>query len=103
MEELDARLCVAGHGRPFTDVGAHIEANRKLVHERLRAVAAALDREPRTAVEIAPEVYGEPLTELNASWRLSETLCGLRHLEVQGAVRREQVAAGAGPDHWRTS
>jgi glyoxylase-like metal-dependent hydrolase (beta-lactamase superfamily II) len=107
VEELDARLCVAGHARPFTDVGAHIAANRKLVHERLEAVLAALETGPRTVVEIVPEVYGEPLTELNASWRLSEALCYLTHLEVEGRVtceRAETPDAGghaAGPDRWR--
>jgi hypothetical protein len=50
-----------------------------------------------------PEVYGEPLTALNASWRLSETLCYLAHLEVQGRVlrEREEAAGEAGPEHWR--
>ena len=38
VERLDARLCLAGHGRPFTDVPGHIEANRALVAERLAAV-----------------------------------------------------------------
>ena len=106
VQELDARVCVAGHGRPFTDVGAHIDANRKLVHDRIRAVATALGGEPRTVVEIVPEVYGEPLTPLNAGWWLSETLCYLRHLEVNGAVRREVVTAAgeeAGPDRWRSA
>jgi glyoxylase-like metal-dependent hydrolase (beta-lactamase superfamily II) len=96
VQALDGRLCVAGHGRPFTDVGAHIEANRKLVHERLGAVTAALDAEPRTVVEIVPEIYGEPLTELNAGWRLSETLCYLRHLEVEGRLSRERAEARGG-------
>ena len=63
-------------------------------------VQAALDGEPRTVVEIVPEVYGEPLTELNAGWRLSETLCYLRHLEVQGSVRRERVSAEEA-ERWR--
>ena len=40
VEELDARLCLAGHARPFTDVQAHIEANRALVAERLGGVPA---------------------------------------------------------------
>jgi glyoxylase-like metal-dependent hydrolase (beta-lactamase superfamily II) len=90
VERLDARLCLAGHGRPFVDVGGHIEANRKLVAARLEAVLAALAAGPRTAVEIAPEVIGEPLTTNNASWLLSETLCYLRHLEVLGRVVPEQ-------------
>jgi glyoxylase-like metal-dependent hydrolase (beta-lactamase superfamily II) len=99
VEALDARLCVAGHGRPFTDLSAHIAANRKLVDERVAAVAAALEGEPRTVAEIVPAVYGEPLTERTASWWISETLCYLRHLEVEGAVRRESEAEA--PDRWR--
>lgn len=88
VEELDVRLCLAGHGRPFTDVRGHIDANRKLVDERLSAVTAALDGGPRTAVELVPEVYGEPLTQANAGWLLSQTLCYLVHLERGGAVSR---------------
>jgi glyoxylase-like metal-dependent hydrolase (beta-lactamase superfamily II) len=89
VERLDARLCLAGHGRPFTDVGGHIEANRRLVGERLAAMVAALDGGPRTAVDLVPEVYGEPLTQANAGWLLSQTLCYLRHLEEGGSVARE--------------
>ena len=37
VERLGARLCLPGHGRTFTDVHAHIDGNRKLVHERLDA------------------------------------------------------------------
>jgi glyoxylase-like metal-dependent hydrolase (beta-lactamase superfamily II) len=89
VDELDARLALSGHGRAFVDVHGHIEGNRKLVRERLAAVLAALDGGPRTAVEISPGVYGEPLTELNAAWLLSQTLSYLRHLEALGRVRRD--------------
>jgi glyoxylase-like metal-dependent hydrolase (beta-lactamase superfamily II) len=97
VERLDARLCLAGHGRSFTDVRAHIEGNRVLVRERLEAVRAALADAPRTAVEIVPEVYGEPLRSSNAGWLLSQTLCYLRHLEVRGRV---ECLAGE-PQRWR--
>ena len=89
VDELDARLALSGHGKPFVDVHGHIEANRALVRERLDAVAAAVRAAPRTAAEVAPEVYGEPLSVRNASWYLSETLCYLRHLERGGQVRRQ--------------
>ena len=39
VDALDARLCLAGHGRPFTDVHGHVEANRAMVAERLEADA----------------------------------------------------------------
>jgi len=102
VEQLGARLCLAGHGRPFVDVRGHIEANRSLVHERLRAVMAALDGRPQTAVEvISSGLYGEPLTELNAGWLLSQTLCYLEHLELGGQVARERRDGQA--EVWRAA
>ena len=89
VDELGARLCLSGHGRPFVDVRGHVEGNRKLVNERLDAVLAALANGPKTVVETVPLVYGEPLSQLNAAWRLSETLSYLRHLEQTGRVARE--------------
>lgn len=94
VEQLDTRLCLSGHGRPFLDVPGHIEANRALIAERLDAVLAALDRGAGTAVEIAPSVHGGELSAANAHWWLSETLCYLTHLERQGRVAR------VGEDDW---
>ena len=89
VDALSARLCVAGHGRPFTDVHAHIEGNRALVNERLAATTAALGGGPHTALEIAPAVFGGPLNPMTAVWHLTETLCFLTHLERGGLVSRE--------------
>lgn len=100
VDELDARLCLSGHGRPFTDVRAHIEANRETVAERIHAVATAAAQGPRTAFEMIPDVYGEPATELTAAWWLSETLAYLTHLEVTGRVRRIAGEDGR-PDRWQ--
>jgi glyoxylase-like metal-dependent hydrolase (beta-lactamase superfamily II) len=97
VDELGARLCLAGHGRPFTDVRGHIEANRALVAERLAAVRAALAEEARTAFDVVPLVHGgQQLTALTANWWLSETLCYLRHLEVAG----EAVRHPGEPERW---
>jgi len=89
LDRLDARLGLSGHGRPFVDVHGHIESCRRLVHERLDAVRGALRAGPHTAVEVAPDVHGQPLNEGNASWFLSETLSYLRHLERLGQVAPE--------------
>jgi glyoxylase-like metal-dependent hydrolase (beta-lactamase superfamily II) len=99
VEALDARLCLAGHGRPFVDVRGHIDANRALVRERIDAVLAALSAGRKTAAELVPEVYGEPLTPFNAGWLLSQTLCYLGHLELEGKVVRE---SGNG-ERWKRS
>ena len=97
VDGLDARLCLAGHARTFTDVSAHIEANRALVHERLARVREVVgEHGPITAYDVVPLLYGEPLTQLNASWWLPETLCYLRHLELAGALRRD----GDEPEYW---
>jgi glyoxylase-like metal-dependent hydrolase (beta-lactamase superfamily II) len=85
----DVRLCLSGHGRPFTDVAAHIDGNRALVEERLEAALAGLADRPLTALELVPAIFAEPLTPAAATWRLTETLSYLRHLEVQGRVVHE--------------
>jgi glyoxylase-like metal-dependent hydrolase (beta-lactamase superfamily II) len=98
VDRLGARLGLSGHGKPFVDVHGHVVASRALAEERLGRVVAALStRGPSTAAEIAPEVFGAPLSDANAPWWLSETLCYLRHLERQGRVARED----GGAERWR--
>jgi len=89
VEGLDARLCLSGHGRPFIDVGAHIEANRTLVRERIDNALAAIAEQPLTALEVQPHVHGQPANELTGNWWLSETLCYLLNLEREGKARRD--------------
>jgi glyoxylase-like metal-dependent hydrolase (beta-lactamase superfamily II) len=89
------RLCLAGHARPFTDVQAHIEANRELVAQRVAATAVAIEHEPLTAYEIVPLVHGENAIHA-AAWLLTETLCYLSHLEAIGAAQREP----GDPERW---
>jgi glyoxylase-like metal-dependent hydrolase (beta-lactamase superfamily II) len=97
VDALDARLCLSGHGRPFTDVRAHVEANRALVAERTERVVAALSGpEPRTAYEIIPEVYDTELTPETGGWWLNETLSYLVHLEHEGRVVRIEGE----PERW---
>jgi glyoxylase-like metal-dependent hydrolase (beta-lactamase superfamily II) len=88
VDRLDARLALSGHGKPFIDVHGHIEGNRRLVRERLDAVLSAVVDGPRTAIEVAPSVHGQPVTETRVGWVLQETLCYLRHLELSGRVAR---------------
>jgi glyoxylase-like metal-dependent hydrolase (beta-lactamase superfamily II) len=89
VEELGARLCLPGHGRTFTDVQAHIDANRALVSERVAKTHEVIGtRGPITAFDAIPLVYGEPITPLNANWWLSETLSYLTHLAALGRVER---------------
>jgi glyoxylase-like metal-dependent hydrolase (beta-lactamase superfamily II) len=98
VEELDARLCLSGHGRTFTDVEGHIRANRELIFDRLRATEDALaGPDPKTPAELAPVIFGTPLTAENGSWLLGEVQCFLRHLESTGRVE----LADRDPDRFR--
>ena len=63
VENLDARLALSGHGRPFTDVAGHVAANRAL--DRSSAWPRSRRRCPGTAYEIAQSVYGERFNELD--------------------------------------
>jgi glyoxylase-like metal-dependent hydrolase (beta-lactamase superfamily II) len=89
VDELDARLALSGHGKPFLDVHGHVEGNRRLVAQRLGAVLTAVADGPKTALDITPRLHDEPLTAANAGWWLPETLCYLNHLERLGLLRRE--------------
>lgn len=100
VETLDARLCLAGHGRTFADVQSHIDANRALVHERLENVVTVLATHgPLTAFAAVPHVYDAPINAMNANWWLSETLCYLTHLEAIGRASRLPGEDG-GPERW---
>jgi glyoxylase-like metal-dependent hydrolase (beta-lactamase superfamily II) len=98
VEALDARLCLSGHGRTFTDVQGHIDANRALVRERIEKVHFVISRQEITAFDAVPQVYGQAITPMNANWWLSETLCYLQHLELEG--RAERIAGD--PERWRS-
>jgi glyoxylase-like metal-dependent hydrolase (beta-lactamase superfamily II) len=97
VEDLDARLCLPGHGRTFTDVAGHIHANRETVAERVQKVLDAISVEPLTAFEVIPHVYGEQVTAATGNWWLSETLAYLTHLDVTGRAER----VGTDPERWR--
>jgi glyoxylase-like metal-dependent hydrolase (beta-lactamase superfamily II) len=92
VQALDVRLCLAGHARTFTDVRAHIDANRALVAERLElARAAVAEHGPIMAYDIVPMVFGNQVTQSAVLWRLAETLCYLTRLDVLGVVERERL------------
>jgi glyoxylase-like metal-dependent hydrolase (beta-lactamase superfamily II) len=89
VAQLDARLTLSGHGRPFTDLHGHVEGNRELVRSRLDAVVDAVRaRGEATAFELLPDVYGERLIPETGAWLLTKTLCYLEHLERVGVLRR---------------
>jgi glyoxylase-like metal-dependent hydrolase (beta-lactamase superfamily II) len=99
VEGLDARLCLAGHGRTFSDLQAHIEANRALMHERLdTALEVVRERGPIAPFDAAPGVYGDAIRHIPPYWWTSKMIAYLRHLEVTGKVRN--VSEPGEPDRF---
>lgn len=98
VDRLDGRLCLAGHGRPFRDVAAKIDANRSLVAEHLELLRGALGAGPRTPFEVVPDLVGtEDLSPMILNWGLSQVLSYLHHLELRGEVRQVD---GEDPERW---
>ncbi|MHB2000041.1 MAG: MBL fold metallo-hydrolase [Solirubrobacteraceae bacterium] len=88
VEKLRARLCMAGHGRTFTDVNAHIQGNRVMLQQRLWAVLAALGGAPVTAYQLMRQLVGLRITDFGGAFALYEALASLVHLERTGRARR---------------
>ena len=98
VEGLDARLALAGHARPFTDIQAHIDANRVEVEAKLTATRAALADGPKSAYEIARAVYAETFNADMASWLITMTRAWLVHLQRLDEI----VNDGGDPvERWR--
>jgi glyoxylase-like metal-dependent hydrolase (beta-lactamase superfamily II) len=102
VDELERfGLCLAGHGRPFRDVRAKIEANRQEVAGQLDRVRGLLGSEPRTAFDVVADLIGrENLTPALAAWGLQNTLAYLDHLVGLGELSVE--ADGDGRKRWRS-
>jgi glyoxylase-like metal-dependent hydrolase (beta-lactamase superfamily II) len=97
VERLDARLALAGHARPFTDIQAHIDANRREVETRVSATRAALADGPKSAYEAARAVYGDAFNAAMASWLITLTRAWLVHLQQLGEVLND---GGDPVEHW---
>ena len=86
---LETDLCLAGHGRPFRNVGAKIDANRRLVGEQLGRVRGSLAAGPSTAYDTVPDLLGEFYSPATAGWGLQLALAYLDHLRLRGEARVE--------------
>jgi glyoxylase-like metal-dependent hydrolase (beta-lactamase superfamily II) len=100
VDALDARLALAGHARPFTDVRGHVNANRRLVAERLQAVRDALAAGASTAYEVGRAIHGEAWSEEMGSWLLTLTRAWLTHLEALGEVAKAPPEGEDPAEHW---
>ncbi|HTZ86059.1 MAG TPA: hypothetical protein VMB05_05260, partial [Solirubrobacteraceae bacterium] len=71
--ELDLDLVLSGHGRPITDHVALIDERFRMHRRRAEKILRLISAEPRTAHEIAQELWGN-VAVTQAFLTLSEVL-----------------------------
>ncbi|HLM31496.1 MAG TPA: MBL fold metallo-hydrolase [Solirubrobacterales bacterium] len=102
VEELDTRLCLAGHGRPFRDVQAKVAANRDQLDEHLGAIRGEIADGERTPFEVAAPLLGtDTVNPAMAPWALQLALAYLDHLVLAGEAEVE--SDGDGVRRWRAA
>lgn len=93
--DLPAQLVLPGHGRPFADLAARVDALRAHHLERSEQIAdilaAASPLEGQSAMAVAETLFGHRLrSEDDRRFALVESLAHLEHLRLAGRV--ESVA-----------
>ena len=90
--EMDVKLVLPGHGDPITDHRELIDQRFALHRRRADKIHRLLDERPRSAYELAQELWGN-VAVTQAYLTLSEVLGHLDLLEEEGRVR-EVVRGG---------
>lgn len=100
IEPLPVDLCLPGHGKPFRESEAKIEAVREHAAELLDRVRAQLaDGAEPTAYEVVEGIVGrENLTAATGGFMLQIVLACIDHLAVLGEVRQ---VPDSDPQRWR--
>jgi glyoxylase-like metal-dependent hydrolase (beta-lactamase superfamily II) len=84
--ELPARIVLPGHGEPITDHRPLIDERLGLHRSRAEKIFALIEQRPRTAYEIAQELWGN-VAVTQAFLTLSEVVGHVDVLEAEGRVR----------------
>ncbi len=90
--EMDLELVLSGHGRPITDHAALIDERLRMHARRAEKIRKLIASEPRTAHEIAQELWGN-VAVTQAYLTLSEVLGHVDLLLDEGVVG-EEVTGG---------
>jgi glyoxylase-like metal-dependent hydrolase (beta-lactamase superfamily II) len=85
---LEPRLALPGHGPLLPDAAARAREIAAHHDQRLDRTAAALDREPRTAYEVARRVFGDAVPPGQRRFALTEALAHLERLVRTGRAER---------------
>ncbi|HEU5438109.1 MAG TPA: MBL fold metallo-hydrolase [Ktedonobacterales bacterium] len=97
VRDLPAHLVLPGHGRPFADLAARVDALHAHHQERSEQIAGILAAPPppegHNAMTVAETLFGQRLrSEDDRRFALVESLAHLEHLRLAGRV--ESIADG---------
>jgi glyoxylase-like metal-dependent hydrolase (beta-lactamase superfamily II) len=87
-------LVLPSHGKPFRGLHRRIDVVRSHHLQQLDALRSAC-REPRTAYELLPVMFGRTLRGFHRFLAMGETLAHLHYLWHGGELQRETGADGA--------
>ena len=94
VEELDPRMVLPGHGRPFVEGAERARVIARHHERRLGNILQVIRREPRSAAVIVDEVFGSELLHFERRLALGEALAHLAYLRKRGEVERLETEDG---------
>ena len=94
VEELDPRMVLPGHGRPFVEGADRARIIARHHDRRLGNILQVIRHEPASASDIVDEVFGSELLHFERRLALGEALAHLAYLRRRGEVERIEADDG---------
>lgn len=94
VEDLDPKMVLPGHGRPFVEGAERARVIARHHDRRLGNILQVIRREPRTATDIVDEVFGSELLHFERRLALGEALAHLAYLRKRDEVERIEAEDG---------
>lgn len=88
VEDLDPKMVLPGHGRPFLEGADRARVIARHHDRRLGNILQVIRHEPRSASVIVDEVFGSTLLHFERRLALGEALAHLAYLRKRGEVER---------------
>lgn len=88
LRDLPVREVLPAHGEPFTDLPGRVDEICSHHRERKGLIMAALNKGPKTSMEIGTILFGPDLDAFNQLLAVNEVFVHLVELEAEGAVVR---------------
>ncbi|MDQ3957219.1 MAG: MBL fold metallo-hydrolase [Actinomycetota bacterium] len=88
VEDLDPKMVLPGHGRPFVEGAERARIIARHHDRRLGSILQVIRHGPRSANDIVDEVFGSTLLHFERRLALGEALAHLAYLRKRGEVER---------------